>query len=532
MSKSFGRAAVTLAVISIIAKAIGALYRVPLTNTVGAEGMGLYQMVFPLYTTLLAFCGGGMTSAVARVVAKYTARGDDVSAVKTVRAALVPLGIVSVVSAAGTALLRNVISGLQGNGDAAIAYLALSPSLLFAGIISVLRGYFQGKSIVLPSGISQLAEQIVKLALGLYLARVLLPYGVDAAVAGALLGVAASELVAAAYLAVRYFIHRRKRRYAVLSGQVVLETASDNVVSVRGKELIRELYAFALPVTLGSLVLPLTQMIDSALVINLLVHGGADKANATALFGLFVGPVGTLVNVPAVVALSVSVAFLPAITSAVESGDRGKTLEYSRDAAKWIMLLSVPIAVAFFAFPEAITSALYSRGLTAEQLTIAARLLRVQAIGVLYTGVLQLSTAVLQGRNKSHIPVINLVVGACVKVGLTPVLVRFLGIVGASAATAACYGVAAVLSVRAAYASGGVCASVRDAFIVPFLFSAAGALGFWGASMLLATSGLSAVVRTAISAGVFAIIYLWAFLACSGGAGAIKKLRLKKGAGS
>ncbi|MDE7464026.1 MAG: oligosaccharide flippase family protein, partial [Clostridiales bacterium] len=59
-----GRSAALLAVIGIIAKLMGAMYRVPLTNTVGAEGMGLYQMVFPVYTVLLAFCGGGIASAV------------------------------------------------------------------------------------------------------------------------------------------------------------------------------------------------------------------------------------------------------------------------------------------------------------------------------------------------------------------------------------------------------------------------------------------------------------------------------------
>ena len=65
-----------------------------------------------------------------------------------------------------------------------------------------------------------------------------------------------------------------------------------------------------------------------------------------------------------------------------------------------------------------------------------------QAIGVFYIGVLQLATTVLQGHNNAHRPVINLVVGACVKVGLTPLLVRAFGIIGAAGATAACYAVA------------------------------------------------------------------------------------------
>ena len=92
-------------------------------------------------------------------------------------------------------------------------------------------------------------------------------------------------------------------------------------------------------------------MIDSVLVINLLMHGGATRASATALFGLFVGPVGTLINMPTVVALSVAIAFLPTITSAVERG--GDPSAVARVAVKWIMLFVIPVTAAFMIFPTA-----------------------------------------------------------------------------------------------------------------------------------------------------------------------------------
>ncbi|WP_438847695.1 putative polysaccharide biosynthesis protein [Anaerocaecibacter muris] len=506
-ARSFGKSAVALAAIGIISKLIGALYRVPLTNIVGAEGMGLYQMVFPLYTVLLAFCGGGITSAVSRVVAKYTAIGNDEAAQRTLKVAILPLIAVSVVSTAAVALLRNVISGLQGNSEAGIAYLAICPSLLFAGGISVLRGYFQGKAFMLPSGVSQLVEQVVKLALGLYLSRLLLPYGVKYAVAGALAGVTASELFALIYLAVRFWIAARKRVRYVAVGSLVAETSAEFSAPrpVTDKMLLKELYSFALSVTLGSLVLPITQMIDSVLVINLLMHSGATRASATALFGLFVGPVGTLINMPTVVALSVAIAFLPTITSAVERG--GDPSAVTRTAAKWIMLFVIPVTAAFMIFPDSVCSALYSRGLTAEQLQTVARLLRVQAIGVFYIGVLQLATTVLQGHNNAHRPVINLVVGACVKVGLTPLLVRAFGIIGAAGATAACYAVAATLTVRCASSRMPIGVSVADAFIKPIACTVAGAAAFIGVSALTAMTTLPALWQTLIAGGAFLTVY-------------------------
>ncbi len=526
--KTFGRNAVALVAIGIIAKLIGALYRVPLTNIVGAEGMGLYQMVFPLYTVLLALCGGGISSAVSRVVAKYTAKGDDLTAVRTLKVAIVPLIGFSVLCAGGVALLRNVISGLQGNTDAGIAYLALCPSLLFAGGINVLRGYFQGKINMLPSGISQLIEQVIKLVFGLYLSRVLLPYGLKYSVAGALAGVTVSELCALIYLAVRYFVASRKRVKYINVRTALAETAAEFTEQERtvitDKQLRKELYSFAMSVTLGSLVLPITQMIDSALVINLLTYGGWTRADATALFGLFVGPVGTLINMPTVIVLSIAIAFLPTITSAVEKGESAAST--ARTAAKWILLFVIPVTAAFLIFPDRVVGALYSKGLTPFQLNEAATILRVQAMSVFYIGILQLATAVLQGYNKAHHPVINLIIGACVKVALTPLLVRAFGIIGAAAATAACYAVAATLSTVSAYKCMPISVSPRDAFMKPLFATGAGAFAFWGCCVMLARTSMPVLWQTIIAAAAFLLVY--AAIIISSGALDVKSV-LKKG---
>ena len=196
MSKSFGRGAAALAVISIISKLLGALYRIPLTNVLGAEGMGVYQTVFPIFTVLLMICGGGMTGAVSRTVAKYSARGRHAEVKDIFLASSLPLLAFSIVAATGVIVFRSGIAGLQGVPKASIAYLALCPSLVFCSVISVLRGIFQGRNMMIPSGISQLVEQGIKLALGLFFGKLMMPRGVEYAVFGALLGVAVSEIAA------------------------------------------------------------------------------------------------------------------------------------------------------------------------------------------------------------------------------------------------------------------------------------------------------------------------------------------------
>ncbi len=467
----------------------------------------MYQMVFPVYTVLLAFCGGGITGAVSRVVAKYEARGDGKSASRAVRVALGPLLIVSAASTAAVMLMRNIIARVQGNPEAGLCYLALAPSLLFAGGIGVLRGYFQGRNRMVTSGTGQLIEQTVKLSLGLYLGKVFMRYGVRYAVAGALLGVTASEAVALIFLAVAYGIMRRKRYVrptAALKARAQAETSAE-FTAATDKQLRHELYSFALPVTLGSLVLPMTQLIDSALVINLLMYGGVARTDATALFGLFVGPVGTLINMPTVVVLSLSVAFLPALTAELERGGDGA--EATRSVAKWVFIFVIPAAVCFMLFPDRICSALYRRGLTDFQLKIAARILRVQAPTVFYAGVLHVATTVLQAHGRAHRPVINLVIGASVKVALTPLTVRYLGIEGAAAATVACYGIAAALTARSAYKSTYVGLSIKNALVMPVVFTGLGAGVFILTLFLLRGAAIAELWKTVVAAVAFAVVY-------------------------
>ena len=506
---------------------MGAMYRVPLTNTIGAEGMGLYQMVFPVYTVLLAFCGGGISSAVSRVVAKYTARGDEVTAVRTVRVAAVPVAVISVISTAAVILLRDGISRIQGNPEAALCYLALAPSLVFAGLTSVFRGYFQGKNKMLPSGVSQLIEQSAKLFLSLYLSRVFLAFGVRYAVAGALLGITVGEVVSLLYLFVRYALTKKSRRESAVavrkaSVRPLFEIASDGFF-VTDKTLGKEIAAVAFPITLGSLILPLTQLIDSALIINLLMRSGAGRLEATELFGLFVGPVGTLINMPTVILASVTVAFLPALTAETERGGDGGRM--TRLVAEFVMMFVIPVATAFLLFPESICGALYRRGLTEEQLSVASRLLRVQAVSVLYAGIYQVFATVLQVRGKAHRPVVNLAIGGAVKVALTPLLVMTVGIEGGAAATAACYAVAALLTARAACKAAPVGVSAVKAFVMPTAFSAAGAVAFYGVTFVMNAVAISQFFKTALAAGAFFVVYAAGMFFC----GAVKIGALFKG---
>jgi stage V sporulation protein B len=491
-----------LAVCALIAKLIGAFYRVPLTNVIGSRGIGLYQMIFPLYTVLLTVSSGGLPVAVSRVVAGKIANGDEKGARKVLAVSLASLITAGLAAGVIIVIFRNQIASVQGNPDAALPYLGIAPSVVFVAVISCFRGYYQGRQNMLPSAISQLTEQAVKLVAGLVLARLMLPYGVAYGVLGALLGVSFSELITMLILTLQYALTRakEKKRAKISVLAPITEAAADAAFSQNAaaisdvphssetagaskragrRGILGEIYRIAVPVTLGSLVMPLTQVIDSILVINILTAGGAARDAATGAYGLLTGPVATLLNMPVVISLSFAVALLPKV-SACFIKDK-PFLEPVEQSFRYNMILGLLAAAALAVFAKPVLTALYSGGLTSDELNAGAALLRLGSVSVLYVSLLQVATSVLQATNRAHVPAVNLLYGAIVKVLLTLLLLPKFKLTGAMAASVACYGVTCVLDIRSMLKTVPVRLKVKEFFLGPAVAAAA----FAGVSILL-----------------------------------------------
>lgn len=195
--------AALLSVFSIIAKIISALYRVPLTSVLGAEGMGMYQLIFSIYALILALTTGGIPVAVSRLTSENNALKKDSRIV--LKNALLSVVGTSVVLAALLCVLSGFVARIQGNEGVKSGYYVIAPAVVFVGALSMFRGWFQGNNDVIPTAVSGLFEQVFKLAFGLTLAKILSKYGVIYGVIGALSGVMISEFVALIYIVITYF---------------------------------------------------------------------------------------------------------------------------------------------------------------------------------------------------------------------------------------------------------------------------------------------------------------------------------------
>ena len=169
------KGAFSLGVGAFICKILGAFYRIPLTNLLGSYGLGLYQMVFPVYALLLDFSGAGLPSALSRIIAMQ--ENKDIASKRLLKSSIKLFLTLGIFACIFMALFSKTISILQGNESASVAYLFLSPAIAFVSVISCFRGYFQAYLDMRPTAISQIIEQVVNAIVSVWAAYVLFQRG-------------------------------------------------------------------------------------------------------------------------------------------------------------------------------------------------------------------------------------------------------------------------------------------------------------------------------------------------------------------
>ena len=207
---SFVFGATVLAISGVLCKVLGAVYKVPLANMLKTEGIGIYYLVFPIYSLFLTLSSSCFPTVISRFVANAKAENKHKLANKIFVASLIILVVLGFVLGLIMLIFSNKIASVQGIENGAVCYIVLSPAILFVAIISAFRGYFQGLQNMIPTAVSQIIEQIVKFVVGIFLSVTLIKYGVIFAVLGAMLGVVVSELFSLIYLLI-YFVFTKKK---------------------------------------------------------------------------------------------------------------------------------------------------------------------------------------------------------------------------------------------------------------------------------------------------------------------------------
>lgn len=419
--QSYLKGAFIISAGGFISKLLGAIYRIPLIAFLGSGGMGIYQMVYPLYCILLTVSASGIPTGIARIISSGQCTYAE-------RPAMRLYGAIGLVGSLVMFALSVPIARAQGEPAVELCCRLLCPSVFFVSVISVIRGYFQGRGNMLPTAATEVAEQAVKVALGLILCYIFRGDAIRG-VAAAVLAVTISEAVTAGY-AIALYLNAPKKPLPLYY-----------VPSNHYKTIL----AYTIPLTFTAIAMPLSQLVESIVVVALLRRA---TDNATALWGVFSGCAITLINLPVSLTYGLAAAGVPRISPIAQRGDFSAAKAVAAKTLFITVAISLPCAVALFVFAPLAANIIFG-SLTLSERELLVNLVRIMSINSVTLSLVQTSSACLTSLGRPVCGTLTQWVTSVLRVILSSVLVAFahLSVYGAAISSNICYLVAVLLNI-------------------------------------------------------------------------------------
>jgi len=467
-----------LSAASIINKLLGVLYVPIVTLILGNYGNGIYEQGYKLYQLVFVITNTGIPIALSKIISEQLASSRYRLSYKTLRVSAALLTVTGLFTTLLTAVLAGPMSKLMHSPESYLTIFALSPAMIFTSISCIFRGYFQGRSNMVPTSISQIIEQAVNSALTILFAWLMYQYGakiaagqgltgdmlfreaVKYAAAGATVGTSVGALASAVYL-YRTF----SRNKAEILGEVARSTDDDSEYTA--KDLLKWIIKLAVPITLGSVMVYVTQLIDVINTKSRLIVAGFSEYEATSMYGILATQYTKVLFIPVAFATALGTAILPSISEADAVNDRALLNRRIQKAFKTIMMLAVPAAVGLTVMAKPIIGILFPKSPDGWDLLVMG------SWTLILISLVSVQTSVLQGLGKTYVPTVHMLIGLVLKLIMNYLLIAVspINIKGAIIGNAVCYIFAAVMNYRSIKKYTGIRLNVRKIFNRPLSVS-------------------------------------------------------------
>ena len=322
-----------LVVTAVITQTMGTIFRVYMSNTIGATAIGLYQLIITVYAFAITTTVSGITLLVTRLVSQAIALHKTTYIKNIVFKCTAISLLISLITGGILFFGSNFIAeNILQQKETALALKILAPSLPFIAVSSSLRGYFCSVRQAYKTAGEQLLEQITEIGVFLLLVGTLAPKGIAYACCAIAVGSTVSEIVTAFYSFILYKTDVKKYSDG---GNYALK---------------KPLLFIGIPVTLSSCLRSGLNIVENATIPKGLRIYGKSAENALTDYGIIMGMVMPLIGFPAIVIYSFATLLIPEMSEVYERTDKKKIQYIASNAIKIVLLFSLPIAVILFFF--------------------------------------------------------------------------------------------------------------------------------------------------------------------------------------
>lgn len=460
---SFVKQAAILAVASMLVRVIGFIYRVPLTNIIGDEGMGLYASGYYIYIFFLILSSAGLPVAISKMVSERTSLRQYRNAHQVLMVSLYWAGGIGLFFSLVLGFGAKSFSNFVNEPGSYASILSLSPTIFLVAILACFRGYFQGLKNSVPTAISQIIEQIFNALFSVLLAYILVKRSLALGAAGGTLGTGIGALSGLVIILMIYYLARPRILKKVMS-----DKASANYES-NGK-IATELFSLAIPIIIGTAIFSMTNLIDMKMVSGILQKVFVNDPNpkrATQLYGMLTGKYVVLTTLPVSISTALATAAIPSIASSVLLKETKLVSNKINTALRMTMVLSIPAAMGIGVLGDQILLFLW------PNYPDGGILLKVGAVSVVFLSLAQISTGMLQAIGKVKVPAYAALCGAIIKIPLNLLLISIpsVNVTGAVISTTFCYLIASCIDLYYLVKYTGIVPDFISILFKPFVSS-------------------------------------------------------------
>lgn len=405
-----------MAAAGIIVRLIGMLYRIPLVEKIGDEGIGYYSSAYSVYSILLIMSSYSLPVAVSKMIAARLARNQYRNAGRILKAALFYATAAGAVGASVLWFGADFFAEAIKMPYSSYALRTLAPTIWIMSYLGVLRGYFQGHSTMVPTAVSQIFEQIINAIVSIVAAGALFDMGLKSnlvyesteysyafGAAGGTIGTGVGALAALLFLLLLIF------SYLPVMRKKIQRDRSSQIESYGHISYV--MCATIVPIIISSVIYNVSSVVDNYLFGNAMDALGK-SGEIAASWGVYMGKYHLLFNIPVAIANSLSSSLIPSLSRAVAERNRKQVLSRISSAIRFSMIIAIPSTVGLTVLAAPIADLLFA----SSDNGMLVQMTMVGSVAVAFFSLSTVTNAVLQGINRMQVPIRNASIALAVHV--------------------------------------------------------------------------------------------------------------------
>lgn len=409
-----------LAIAGLITRFIGMLYRIPLTNIIGSEGMTYYNTAYDIYNIALLVSTYSIPVALSKLVSSKDSAGEYINSNRLFRIGMIISGSIGLTVSLVLFTHAKTLAALMEWPSAWLPLRVLSPTIFVFSIMGIIRGFFQGKKNMVPTAVSQIIEQIFNAIFSIIAAVLLIKANTDTAMvaaygaAGGTAGTLIGAFFGLIFLAFVYYIN---------SGYFTRKCLKDHTgVRNTDSELAKILLLTMLPIIVSQTVYQLSGIIDNGMFAHIMEGKGYNETSRAVMYEAYSNKYKWLYNLPVAISTAFSVTIVPTLSGLHARNDTTAIKTKIASSVKLNMVIAIPSAVGLTVLSNPLLNMLFPKGNN----DLAAELMTLGGIAVVFFSLSTFTNGVLQGINKLRLPVIHAAISLAVHIFIVWLLVSVL----------------------------------------------------------------------------------------------------------